>query len=114
MSREMQNGSNGTSGDIGGFALERRDLRNLERLTLDPRWQCPKRLKSMLPEHLTKMALGENGESERHQIMAGRILVAIIGQNQADQHLLFRAAAGVIDDDVGNEIIWVEPEGLLE
>lgn len=88
------NGKAPDPGDLGGgaFSLERRDLHKLHSLANDPRWVMPEHLREKLPAELARIALGQAAEgeedkpSERHQLMAARVLVALEGQNQTDDH----------------------------
>lgn len=107
MSQNGHNGQNGNghveAGDLGGFALERRDLGNLERLIKSDRWKMPDELSEELPARLRQKAMGmpdpDTGElpSERHQLIAARILAGLEGQNQADEHLAVRLSTGTLN-----------------
>lgn len=94
-----QNGEPAGSGDLGGAAapLERRDLHKLDMLVRSGRWIMPEHLNEAMPRELWSMARGENGESERHRLMAMRILSGLEGQNQNDELAVIRAKTAILE-----------------
>jgi len=111
------NGENGSAerGVLGGPALEKKDMRNLERLVKSNRWKMPEELSEELPTQLRRKAMGlpdpDSGDipSERHQLIAARILAGLEAQNQSDEHLALRLATGTLGtSDVTVHIVQEE------
>ena len=64
------------------------------------RWNLPEQIRRDLPADLTSMIKGENGESDRHKLMASRVLIMLEKQNQDDEHLLAKIEEGFTDNAV--------------
>lgn len=82
----------------------RGDLKMLE-TAIRKRWVMPDEKKSKLPERLCDIALYSG--REREQIAAARVIVAMEGQNQIDDHLMDKNSRLDSDKPTENQSVTV-------